>query len=260
MNNWSIRNQIILLMSLPALFVWIAMTASTLYTSWNTLTESQQRHGDILAKLIAPSTEFAIFSGNIAPLKKALQQSITDSDIEIIEIYDTEFHLLHRSGNFSRSTLIVNDTPSLTFTAPVYSTITAIEDNIPPISTAAEQIGSIAITLSTQPTLEAQQTIIRQALWLGFLSLTLIGIVVLLLTNRVTLLFKTFRGAMHQIALGDYSPPKQPLPSNGELGELSQDLHKMAAALERNRRSTLAAYEQLELRAVEAERIVKEQH
>lgn len=260
MNNWSIRYQLILLISLPALFVWIALTASTLYVSWNTLTDSHQRHGEILAKLIAPSTEFAIFSGDMAPLKKALQQNISDSDIEKIEIHDTEFHLLFRSEGFSQRPLVTNSPPPLTFTAPVYSSVTPIEDTTQAAQMETEQIGSVTITLSPQSTLDAQQTIIEQALWLGLLSLLLISIIVLLLTNRVTSLINVFRSAMRQIAAGDYSPPKQRLPANGELGEISQDLHTMAAALERNRRSTLAAYKQLEVRAQEAERFAKEQH
>ena len=251
MSNWPFRYQIIFLSSTPALFVWLALTFNTIYTSWDTLLQSHQRYGAALANQIAPSCEFAIFSGDMTPLKTLLEKNITNSDILMVELYDTEFHLLLQVGN--RIPPQQQDSAlELTFTAPIHSSLLQVDEMEQNLS--SRQLGTVSITLSPSPILQTQQRIIEQAIWLGALSLLLIGVLVLLLSNRFTRIFRALRSAMDQIARGDFSPPKHPLPSSGELGELSQDLHKMAAALDRNRKATLAAYEQLQQRAEEAER------
>ncbi len=256
MNNWSFRYQIIFLGTIPALLTWVALTINTVYTSWETLSEAHQRHGQMLVNQIAPSCEFALFSRDMEPLNRLLQKSIQQSDILQIEVYDNQYHLLSQVGERHLQPLSpeLELDLQLTFSAPIYSSIININrsDNSP---IQDNYLGSVSITLSAQPILDTREQIFIQALWSGGAALLLATLLVLFLSHRFTTVFIALRSAMRQIATGDFSPPKQALPSKGDLGAVSQDLHKMAAALERNRKEALAAYEQLELRAQQAEEL-----
>lgn len=236
MSNWPFRYQILLLGLIPALFTWISLTINTLYSSWETLDRTYRQHGQTIAHLIAPSTEFSLFSGDLGPLQQRLQQHLSDTHIERIEIYDHDLHLLMRVGPTPPPTLTPDTT--LQFSATILPTI---EEGVP-----TTPLGSVTITLSQQPLLEQRNQIIQQALWVGGAALLLTLVVSATLSMHLTRLFQRIRSAMRQIGNGDFSPPKQPLPTEGELGELTQDLHRMAASLERNRQATLAAYELME--------------
>ena len=257
MSNWPFRYQIIFLSSIPAFFIWIALTLNTVYTSLENLTSAYHQQGQMLANLIAPSCEFAIFSGDMRSLHQQLQNSVAHPNIQLIEVYNNSLHLLERVGEVT-TPLLSGDEPKLTFTATIHSTVVAM-DEVDSLHTKPPPLGSAVITLSPEPMIQLRQQIIQQALWVGTAALLLTLLLVLILSNRFTQVFSALRSAMKLIAAGDFSPPKQPLPSRGELGELSQDLHKMASALERNRKATLATYDQMALRAREAERIVSAQ-
>lgn len=256
MINWPFRYQLFFLGILPAVVSWAALTLNTVYTNWETLSESHHQHGQMLANQIAPSCEFAIFSGDMEPLNQLLKRSLRHSDVELIEIYDTHFHLLSRIGEIPSPQINGTEVQPI-FSAPVYASIIQL-DEINGAVPEQQRIGSVAITLSTETIQKARGKIIRNALWVGGATLLLTMLLVLLLSKRYISVFHTLRNAMRKISNGDFSPPREALPSSGELGELSQDLHRMAAALERNRKATLAAYDQLEQRANEAERMISE--
>ena len=253
MSNWPFRYQMLFLGGVPALFTWIALTLNTVYSSWDALTAAQQRHGQAVAHQIAPSCEFAIFSGDMHALNRQLEQGIHHSDLQLVELYDTDFHLLTRVGQISSPTH--NAPPELSFSAPVLASTVAVDELTNTNPSPPQQIGTVVVTLSAAPVLNARNQAIHQALWIGFTILLLSLLLLLFLSKRYTALFITIRHAMSNIAQGDFSPPKSPLPSKGELGELSDDLHRMAAALNRNRKATRSAYEQMAARAAEAERL-----
>ena len=257
MNNWSFRHQIIFISLAPALLTWVTLTLNTVYTSWDTLSRSYTHHGKMLAQQIAPSCEFALFSGDMEPLNTLLTRSLTETDILTIEIYDSHYHLLSRIGDPPPQHS--ETVQQLTFSAPIYSSIIDLE-RTDIGEQHGEYLGSVSITLSPDSIIKARETIIEQALWLGGIVLILTASLALFLTYRFTLIFSALRSAMSKIAHGDFSPPREELPAKGELGDLSHDLHRMAAALERNRKEAIAAYEELELRALEAEQMVTDQN
>ncbi len=253
MKNWPFRYQIILISTIPAILVWLAMTASNLYLTSETLHQAHARHGETLARQIAPSCEFAIFSGDMEPLEQILEKIVDTSDIEWIEVYDTEYHLLAHAG----SPPTTANSEIGVFSAPIDSTILAIDDYSTMERDPPATVGTISIGVTAEPIRQLQGDLLLRSLWIGISILILIVLSAVAISRGLTSIFQRIRRSMGRIAHGDFSPPDGDLPDQGELGELVDDLHKMAQSLERNRKQALAAYEELEIKSRENEQLLQ---
>ncbi len=256
MKNWPFRYQMILVGAIPALLTWLMLTITTLYTSWDILHNEHIKHGEMMVAQMAPSCEFAIFSGDMDPLNQLLGNMVSRSDVEWIELYDNQYHLLTNLGN---STLPDDNSTIRKFTAPVHSTTLEVDDAADSVSTTVTTIGYLSIGLSNDSLLLAREKLLYQALTIGGVIIAIIMLLVSTISYRSTLIFNNLRSAMGHISRGDFSPLSEDLPKKGELGELSEDLQRMASALERNRKEALAAYELLEQRTADSEKILKEE-
>lgn len=88
MNNWSIRQHLVTLAILPVLVVAIVLTSYFTLSQLRFLSESQVRQGNIIARQLAPASEYAVFSGNIRSLDPILKKTLSDDDIVNIHIID----------------------------------------------------------------------------------------------------------------------------------------------------------------------------
>ena len=86
MNNWGIRQHIIALALLPVLVVAIVLTSYFTLSQLSFLSESQIQHGNIIARQLAPASEYAVFSGNISSLNSILKNTLSDDDIISIKV------------------------------------------------------------------------------------------------------------------------------------------------------------------------------
>lgn len=254
MKNWPFRYQTMLISSIPALVVWLMLTISNLYITWSTLDHEQTKHGEALVGQIAPSCEFAIFSGDMTLLDQLLEKVITTSDIQWVEVYDMEFHLLTHVGKLS-STAMKSKTK--TFTAPIYSSILDINGEPGTTEDLPSTIGSVSIGLSTSPMQRLQHDLLVRSMWSGAITIILIILLAIFISRGLSSTFHNFRITMRKIASGDFSPPAEGLPTQGELGELTADLQKMVQSLKRNREHALAAYELLEIKNRENEKLLQ---
>ena len=255
MKHWPFRYQMILVGAIPALLTWLMLTFTTLYTSWGILYDEHLKHGEMMVTQMAPSCEFAIFSGDMDPLNQLLDNVVSRSDVEWIELYDNQYHLLTHLG----SPALPGESDTIQkFTAPVYSTTLKIDDVADGDSTTAITVGYLSIGLSNSSLLQARERLLYRALTIGGVIITVILLLVSAISRRLTLIFHNLHSAMGRISRGDFSPLIEDLPKKGELGELSEDLQKMASALERNSKEALTAYELLEKRAAEINKMLKD--
>lgn len=94
MNNWGIKQHIIVLALLPVLVVAAVLTSYFTFTQLNFISDSEIRHGNIIARQLAPASEYAVFSGNVASLMPILKSTLADHDIIAIEVTDEENKVL----------------------------------------------------------------------------------------------------------------------------------------------------------------------
>ncbi len=255
MKNWPFRYQIILISAIPALLVWLILTTSNLYLTWGALNQIHQQHGETLVRQLAPSCEFAIFSGDLEPLGQLLENVVATTNVDWIEVFDTEFHLLTRAGRASMST---DDSEGKIFSAPIHSTALDIDEITNNSGEAPPALGVISIHFSTKPIQQLQHDLLVRSFWIGSAILLLIVVLATTISKKLAAVFQKIRSAMRRIASGDFTVTEEGLPEQGELGELAGDLHKMAQSLERNRKHALAAYEQLEIKSRENEQLLQE--
>jgi two-component system sensor histidine kinase BarA len=89
MNNPGIRRQIVTLALLPMLFMAAVLTSYFTYSQLQFITDSLNRHGNIIARQIAPAAEYAVFSGSTQSLMPILRRTLSDQDIISIRITNT---------------------------------------------------------------------------------------------------------------------------------------------------------------------------
>ena len=85
MKQWGIRQQVLILTLLPALFIALALTVYFTYSQLNYITNSLNRHGQTIVSQISPAAEYAVFSGNINSLRSLLRHALSN-DKSVIRI------------------------------------------------------------------------------------------------------------------------------------------------------------------------------
>jgi len=185
-------------------------------------------------------------------LRTYLNQVVQQPEIDRIEIYDNQFHLLAQIEHIPSSLLEV--TPGTVFTAPIHASMLSIDTWDSSNTAPAPLLGSVALTLSNNRLKESRQQLIMETLWAGLSAFVVALLLVYLLSKQLTQFLSRLKLAMGSIASGNLTPPAQNLPTEGELGEITQSLDRVSSTLERNRKEVLAAYEALELQIAESEK------
>ena len=85
MKQWGIRNQVLVLTLLPALLIALVLTVYFTLSQLNYISNTLDRHGRTIASQISPTAEYAVFSGNIEPLRNILNHTLM-SDKDVIKV------------------------------------------------------------------------------------------------------------------------------------------------------------------------------
>lgn len=69
MYQWSIKQQIVVLTLIPALIIALVLSFYFTYSHIAYITDATKRNGETITSQIAPSSEYAVFSGNIESIR-----------------------------------------------------------------------------------------------------------------------------------------------------------------------------------------------
>ncbi|MDH5710304.1 MAG: ATP-binding protein [Gammaproteobacteria bacterium] len=242
MNDISIRKQILTLALLPILIVAIALTTYFTITQLDYISESQSRHGKMIAQQLAPVSEYAVFSGNIDSIMPVLKSTLSDADIISILIKDKEGNnivsIKDENTDKSHTSIWHYFSPHETtrFIAPIKSQpidIASVDESSVD-NDGNNIIGYIEITFTSVNINEKKiQTIARGGL-LTSLILTIITYIALKFSKRISSPIQALTQAVKHIAEGDY---KIRIRQNaaGEIGVLESCVNIMAKELESSR-------------------------
>ncbi|MCK4706238.1 MAG: response regulator, partial [Gammaproteobacteria bacterium] len=241
MNNWGIRQHIIALALLPVLIVAIVLTTYFTLSQLSFISDSQTRHGNIIARHLAPVSEYAVFSGNTDSLRPILINTLSDEDIIGIEITDEYNKVLISvndiEGSQNKTTIwhqLASEEISIfkeairTQTLDINLPITSNDANLENI------IGYIKITLtSTNINAKKLKTIAKGSLitlFILFISMLL----AIRLSKKLSQPIQTLTNTVKKISLGDYRiriDEKAP----GDIGILESCVNIMAEELQNSR-------------------------
>ena len=243
MKNWGIRKQIIALSLLPILVVSIALTSYFTLSQLDFISASQVQHGNVIARQLAPVSEYAVFSGNIESLNPILQNTLSNKDIVGIKITDAESRTLislkgKKDSKTKKSIWHKLAYEELTTFKEAIKTQTLdlelIDDYDITSDKNTEIIGYIELTLtSTNINAKKLQTIAKGSL-LTLVILFFSALLALRLSKKISIPVQDLTNTVKKISSGDYKAriEQQAL---GELGVLESCVNIMAKELQSSR-------------------------
>jgi len=244
MNNWSIRKQVMVLALLPALMISIILSGYFTYTQLAYITRSLNDHGRSTVSQIAPSAEYAVFSGNTSSLRRALEYTLNqDKRIVGITIYNNDNEqLLTVAGEVQTSRYpaflhaLLSESRLLTFTAPIITEEMALSDfdDDQVLNRRSEDeaitIGQAELTITTKFSAEQKIETLAKGGLLTLAILLISGLIAMRVSKKIAQPVQTMTKAVRKIAAGDYNTEIRQV-ATGELAILEGCVNKMAKEL-----------------------------
>lgn len=236
----SIRHRVLLLSIIPMLLLATILGSYFIYSRLADNSSKLIERGQLMVDLLASAAEFGVISGNQYQLR-VLSQRTRQSHAEVLDIlfYDGDFNLLHRSGDFLIP--LSPDSPALQstsnqriFLSPIFSSALLLDNN-PELAihtTEPEQIGWVAVALSTHSNIAARQEMLRNSLLLISMGLFLTAILAGRFGRRITQPIRGLSQVVERLESGHLDTRAAATSSAGELGLLTRGINRMAAKIQ----------------------------
>ena len=253
MKRYGIERQTLLLALFPILVMAILLASYFISTRFSGLEHALLERSQLLARQLASSSEYAVFSGNTILLKQNVDAALTLQDVKSITILDDKFKPMLATADSN----IQPDLKSAAPFAPVYqdseilrlyAPILATQVNLEGVDAApstAEQLGSVIIEISKKRLNQQEEEI----LLLSLMSTLLVFAIAMALAFRTARSINKPVLQMHQairrIAAGDLEANDFEQSNIYELHELMNGINEMSRQLLRDR-------EMLESRIIQA--------
>lgn len=274
MNNPGIRRQIVTLALLPMLFMAAVLTSYFTYSQIQFITDSLSRHGNIIARQIAPAAEYAVFSGNTQSLMPALRKALSDQDIISIRITNATHETLvylneadEKPAEKSFWEMFLSEN-LLTIKEPITAQVMKLNDfgdfneTTSPKSKASDDVlGHVELVLTSKNSNEKKLETLGKGSLLTLAILFVNILLALRISRQIAEPVQLLTNTVKQISTGDYKTRIQQ-NAPGELGVLESCVNIMAEELHASRdemESRISEYthelqqtlEELEIRNVE---------
>lgn len=96
--NWDIRTRVLIVALVPTLVLGVLLTALLTFSRLSDLEEALTQRGQALARQLAATAEYGLFSGNKEALQRLAASALSAADLYGVAIYDRDGSLLAVSG------------------------------------------------------------------------------------------------------------------------------------------------------------------
>ena len=257
-NNWSIRQQLLLITLLPVTYLFCMLVWHSYWLHSHEVTAEVEERGKIVAKVLAESSEYALATGKLSELRLSLDGLVeSERGIVSIDILDANKKiLLHSQLNSQLSSTLNsqpvdnNQTELRTFDVPIekrllwVNVISGIDNallknnqNSPNNSdhsgASAQLAGYVHVVMSPSDLQRKQQHRFGLELAVAALGLLVSALLAVHLSRTLSTSFKSFIEACRDIRRGRY-PVDLEVKSGGEIGELQASIKEMAMSLQQS--------------------------
>src|SRR5580765_7034407 len=118
MSGWGIRARVLFLALAPSVMILLSLVIYFTYERIVEVDVSLAERGKLVARRLAPATEFAIFAGDHAALQRLTDAAVREADVSSIAIADAHGNQLSRSGSAAEA----DGSNSMRFTEAVMQT------------------------------------------------------------------------------------------------------------------------------------------
>jgi diguanylate cyclase (GGDEF)-like protein len=242
MKGWSIKWQVLFLALVPATLIALGLAWFFIQRGLAELDAALHERGLAIARQLAPAAEYGVFSGNREVLRRLAQAAAEEADVKWVAITDRNGEILAAAGEGVRlppvgtlqagvNVVVASSPQALDFSAPIWVTQLAVEDEWGQAPPARRLIGHVTVELNRSATQRAKETVLRQGLFITAVGLILAALVALRMGRRVTEPVLRLARTVEKIGLGQLDA-RVPEDSGGELKVLEAGINSMAAALQ----------------------------
>ncbi len=261
-NNWSIRQQLLLITLLPVTYLFCMLVWHSYWLHSHEVTAEVEERGKIVAKVLAESSEYALATGKLSELRLSLDGLVeSERGIVSIDILDANKKILLHSQLNSQlnsqlsstlnSQLVDNNQTELrTFDVPIekrllwVNVISGIDNallknnqnsvnNSDHSGASAQLAGYVHVVISPSDLQRRQQHRFGLELAVAALGLLVSALLAVHLSRTLSTSFKSFIEACRDIRRGRY-PVDLEVKSGGEIGELQASIKEMAMSLQQS--------------------------
>lgn len=252
MRRIGIRTQITALTLIPLLVVVASLEFYFLQDRFADLDHDLQEHGKLLARQLAGSAEYGVFSNNQAFLQGIADYTLKQSDVRSIAILDSSSNVLHYAVDFAgpqgaadirgheyRAQVdmlnpISIDAHSVWLYQPIVPAQVGLDDLVD--TPRLQQIGAVIVEMDRMSTEERKSEMLWFTISVTVLILAFPLYAIFLASRSITYPIRRLGDAVQQIALGNLDTRVQ-ISDGGtqELSNLASGFNNMAIQLQEER-------------------------
>lgn len=242
MKKWRLKYRILFLSVFPAFVIASLLGALLLIGGLTEIDDALKTRGKVIARQLAPASEYGIFSGNREILQALAQAVMKEDDIKAVTIADDRNKILAVSGN--PSPFDTNDahaaagSDALIFSAPIYQNEIELDD-FGLLGPAAgnggkkkKLLGRVYVEMSTASTQPRKNRFIAISAIIGIVGLLGAFWLALRMSRDLTRPLSRLLDAVTRMIRGDLDARVTTDSGGGELAELENGFNLMCANLQ----------------------------
>lgn len=243
--KFSIRTHVIWFTLMPLMVMVILLEAFLLHDRYADLDRNLITRGQQLARQLAASSEYGVFSGNRMFLDGIAQSAMQEADVRGIALFNADQQAIVKAGEISNVgknnglSLVSTQTPIydngevLLLYRPILAT--QIDLNEPDARPAVEQAGAVVLEMSRDATRVQKLHLLQFALLMTVFFLLLTLYLVQIATRRIILPITKLSQAIHAIGEGHLGTRVVEETTIREFCILSRGINQMTADLQHER-------------------------
>lgn len=233
MREWSLRRRMLFLGVVPALLMLILLLGYLLQTRLSDAERELSSSGQLMARQLAASADYAVISGNVESLIGQADALLRQPGVVRVRMLAEDGSLLleRQSSQFHPSKSMRR------YTSPIESVAldASVQDWLTPLESAAPRLlGRVEISLSNDMALEREREILFTGLVLGILALVATIMLANAVAARVRRPLDAVVAMVEKLEAREFAA-RVNIESGGEIGKLGLHLNALAHALEEAR-------------------------
>lgn len=244
MRHFGIEQQTLWITFAPVLVMAILLDSFFITTRFTDLERTLIERSQLLARQLATSSEYPVFSGNTNLLKQNVDSVMSFQDVVSIRIFDDQARLILETGtkvvdpagkdNITFVPLYQN-ADFLRLYEPILPTQINLEGSSPSIQNNSNQLGAVVIEISKLRLNKQKNRVLILSLLTTFLIFSITMILAVRAARGISKPILQMYRAICKIGRGELEDTRYPSSPIYELHELSEGINDMRKQLLRNR-------------------------
>lgn len=248
-HEWGIKSRVLFLTLIPTIIISLFLSAYFTSTRIQDLEKALRDRGYAIALQLAPASEYGIFSGNTQTLQRLANDSLTETEVRSISMFNKDGRLLAHAGREhktptnilsvseqSHGITMVDTGNSLLFTVPVIIRDVIIEDHAyantsyDVVDNQDNVLGWISLEMGRMTTTIRQYQVLFACSIIVLIGLGISGIFAFRMGHDVTRPILQMVAAVEKIKNGNFEA-RVYTNARSELRHLEAGINTMAASL-----------------------------